>query len=515
MRKILLASPRGTVSGTALIHGYGDVLKKYITALFLLWTKEKVSRDFSFACLARKSKKEARNNFGLRARVSETILGDSRFAGTSRDTVNEFANCWRVFAGDVDNPETYLRCSEWLQDYDKDVIDSRTEDGRPVYRRNMTGSKLLVVYATPPVTFYPLALLTEDSDIFGMFDPGPMQMFEKPFGDNLAQTEKLNEVMLTLFRNKDLIFRMRHYLGYRLTMLLQANPLSALMDGSPESQGWTFDSLSGMQAWLSESVKVETDRMGFYVPIGGQWRDCMGHALTLPLAVVASLENTGEVPLDVIQHKRTERMSQVKPGDSRWTTFGQYRSFSAQLNDSEWKVPGLWTPTWMVTNQVIKAAGELPLVIGTGKAMGVRGKPTKFAGVILQRGTGRDAERLEIRIDPKPGIFHVRRGRGSEVYKITDVTNPEVREILADPLASDPYAEMFCGALNGLRHGTQGSRECQMMAANVESLAPAAEEIREDRRTLHPYDDGTQGPINAGVFNCGWGMLQPHGYGSL
>ena len=151
---------------------------------------------------------------------------------------------------------------------------------------------------------------------------------EKPFGTDLASARELNEVLHSVFSEKQ-VFRIDHYLGketvQNILVLRFANMVFA--------RGWDREGIDSIQITVAESIGIE-GRGSFYEEVGAL-RDIVQNHVLQVLALL-TMEPPASFSAEAIRDEKSKLLHTVRPLHPEEVVRGQY---TAGVVDGE-EVPG-------------------------------------------------------------------------------------------------------------------------------------------------------------------------------
>jgi glucose-6-phosphate 1-dehydrogenase len=199
--------------------------------------------------------------------VARTPMTDEEFAAYCRDKVAgtdngrwaELASGARYVHGGYDDPATYDRLAEVLDDCDR--------------LRGTAGSRAYY-FATPPRLFGPIALSLGKAGLSAPKDAGFVRVvIEKPFGWDETSARELYADLSTAFVEEQ-IFRIDHYLAKETVQ----NLLALRFANSIFEPIWNRTWVDNVQITVAETLGVG-DRGGFYETTGAMRDIVQNHVL--------------------------------------------------------------------------------------------------------------------------------------------------------------------------------------------------------------------------------------------
>jgi glucose-6-phosphate 1-dehydrogenase len=424
------------VSGVDLIifGATGDLsARKLFPALFQLDAAGLLPDDLGIIAVARQEQTTEGFHDELLAR-----MGRAR-----RQSINDAA--WQQFAQRL----TYLSA------------DFSTPSAFKGLQAELSESRTSLFYlATPPSLF---ATICEQLSTDGCLAGSCRIVLEKPIGESLDTSRKVNETLAQFFDEQD-IYRIDHYLGKETVQNLLVLRFANRFINSQ----WDQSCIDHIQITVAEKVGIE-GRWAYYDGVG-QLRDMVQNHLMQLLCLVA-MEPPNSLEAESIRDEKVKIVKALRPIDASsvkdHVVRGQY---SQGVIDGE-SVPGYFdeegceghgsdTETFVA----IKAHVDnwrwsgVPFYLRTGKRM-----PDKVTEIIIQYkalphhifGEGESAEpnRLIIRLQPNEGIemtmVSKRQSLRDKLSLQTHTLNFDFREDGDVDRIPDAYERLFLDAING------------------------------------------------------------------
>ena len=424
------------MSGVDLIifGATGDLsARKLFPALFQLDAAGLLPDDLGIIAVARQEQTTEGFHDELLAR-----MGSAR-----RQSINDTA--WQQFAQRL----TYLSA------------DFSTLSAFKGLQAELSESRTSLFYlATPPSLF---ATICEQLSTDGCLAGSCRIVLEKPIGESLDTSRKVNETLAQFFDEQD-IYRIDHYLGKETVQNLLVLRFANRFINSQ----WDQSCIDHIQITVAEKVGIE-GRWAYYDGVG-QLRDMVQNHLMQLLCLVA-MEPPNSLEAESIRDEKVKIVKALRPIDASsvkdHVVRGQY---SQGVIDGE-SVPGYFdeegceghgsdTETFVA----IKAHVDnwrwsgVPFYLRTGKRM-----PDKVTEIIIQYkalphhifGEGESAEpnRLIIRLQPNEGIemtmVSKRQSLRDKLSLQTHTLNFDFREDGDVDRIPDAYERLFLDAING------------------------------------------------------------------
>ncbi len=424
------------MSGVDLIifGATGDLsARKLFPALFQLDAAGLLPDDLGIIAVARQ--KQTTEGF------HDELL--ARMGSARRQIINDTA--WQQFAQRLTYVSADFSTPSAFKGLQAELSESRTS---------------LFYLATPPSLF---ATICEQLSTDGCLAGSCRIVLEKPIGESLDTSRKVNETLAQFFDEQD-IYRIDHYLGKETVQNLLVLRFANRFINSQ----WDQSCIDHIQITVAEKVGIE-GRWAYYDGVG-QLRDMVQNHLMQLLCLVA-MEPPNSLEAESIRDEKVKIVKALRPIDASsvkdHVVRGQY---SQGVIDGE-SVPGYFdeegceghgsdTETFVA----IKAHVDnwrwsgVPFYLRTGKRM-----PDKVTEIIIQYkalphhifGEGESAEpnRLIIRLQPNEGIemtmVSKRQSLRDKLSLQTHTLNFDFREDGDVDRIPDAYERLFLDAING------------------------------------------------------------------
>jgi glucose-6-phosphate 1-dehydrogenase len=219
----------------------------------------------------------------------------------------EFVKQCQYFSGDYDDPESFRRLAQRLEEID---------------REGHLGGNRLFYLATPP-DVYPHII--RNLGAAGLAKPKgegswTRIIIEKPFGHDLESARELNETVLEVFEEPQ-VYRIDHYLGKQTVQ----NLLVFRFGNGIFEPLWNRNYIDHVQITASESLGVEA-RAAFYESAGALRDMVQSHMLQLTSLV--SMEAPAMFDATAVRNEKIKVLQSIRPFTSdtvfKWVVRGQY-----------------------------------------------------------------------------------------------------------------------------------------------------------------------------------------------
>jgi len=351
----------------------GDLsARKLFPALLQLERLNLLDADLRIAAVARKE--QSLDDFLplLKQKMSSYMGSDA----PSDKEWERFTSRFSYVTVNFSEPDQYGELREWLDD-------ERTS---------------LFYFATPPSLFAPIC---EHLSTTNCLAGDCRIVVEKPIGENLESSVKVNETLAKYFDEKS-IYRIDHYLGKETVQ----NLLVLRFANSFINSQWDNTCIDHVQITVGEMVGIE-GRWTYYDKVG-QLRDMVQNHL-LQLVCLVAMEPPAFFDADQVRDEKLRVLRAIRPVLLDEVVCGQYQEYETELG----------RPSNTETYVAMKLAIEnwrwagVPFYIRTGKQLGRRASEIVITfkqrphDIFRRNGNGAidsQPNRLIIRLQPSEGL---------------------------------------------------------------------------------------------------------------
>jgi glucose-6-phosphate 1-dehydrogenase len=236
--------------------------------------------------------------------VKEFLLGILEKNGEALDEKlwGQIARCMIFLSGDFEQPDTYKRLSDLLEQEDK---------------KDDLGGNVLFYMAVADRFFATIAKMLGEAGLVSAQAKGFRRLIvEKPFGHDLESARSLNACLLKYLKEEQ-IYRIDHFLGKETVQNIMALRFA---NGLFEPI-WNRDRIDHVQITVAESIGVET--RGKFYEATGALRDMVPNHL-FQLVAMTAMEPPVSFDAEDIRAKKAEIFKAVHPLSMSDVVRGQY-----------------------------------------------------------------------------------------------------------------------------------------------------------------------------------------------
>ena len=460
----------------------GDLsARKLFPALFQLERLNLLDEDLRIAAVARTQ--QSLENFlpVLKDKMSSYMGEDA----PSDDEWASFTTRFSYISVNFSEPDQYGELREWLND-------DRTS---------------LFYFATPPSLFAPIC---EHLSTTNCLAGDCRIVVEKPIGENLESSIKVNETLAKYFDEKS-IYRIDHYLGKETVQ----NLLVLRFANSFINSQWDNTCIDHVQITVGEMVGIE-GRWSYYDKVG-QLRDMVQNHLMQLMCLVA-MEPPNSLKAESIRDEKVKIVRALRRIDSQSVNEkvvrGQYingwirgTAVPGYLDEDGAEMDSSNTETYIAIKAHIDnwRWSGVPFYLRTGKRL-----PEKVTEIVIQYkslphnifGDGANIpNKLVIRLQPNEGIElsmvskkQSLKERMSLQSHLLDLDFREGSDLVRIP---DAYERLFLDAIQGDQSLFVGREEIEESWRWCDGLIAACQD---QSVPALPYQAGSWGPAKAEVL---------------
>jgi len=412
----------------------------------------------------------------------------SSYMGNDAPTEEEWASFTKRFSYvsvNFSEPDQYGELRDWLDD-------ERVS---------------LFYFATPPSLFAPIC---EHLSATNCLAGDCRIVVEKPIGENLESSVKVNETLAKYFDEKA-IYRIDHYLGKETVQ----NLLVLRFANSFINSQWDNTCIDHVQITVGEMVGIE-GRWSYYDKVG-QLRDMVQNHLMQLMCLVA-MEPPNSLEAESIRDEKVKIVRALRRIDAQSVTEkvvrGQYingwirgTAVPGYLDEDGCEMDSSDTETYIAIKAHIDnwRWSGVPFYLRTGKRL-----PEKVTEIVIQYkslphnifGTGANIpNKLVIRLQPNEGIelsmVSKKQSLKERMSLQSHLLDLDFREGSDLDRIPDAYERLFLDAIQGDQSLFVGREEIEESWRWCDQLIAAC---KEQQVPALPYQAGSWGPAKAEVL---------------
>jgi len=460
----------------------GDLsARKLFPALFQLERLNLLEDDLRIAAVARTQQSLEDFLPVLKGKMSSYMGNDA----PTEDEWASFTQRFSYVSVNFSEPDQYGELRDWLDD-------ERVS---------------LFYFATPPSLFAPIC---EHLSTTNCLAGDCRIVVEKPIGENLESSVKVNETLAKYFDEKA-IYRIDHYLGKETVQ----NLLVLRFANSFINSQWDNTCIDHVQITVGEMVGIE-GRWSYYDKVG-QLRDMVQNHLMQLMCLVA-MEPPNSLEAESIRDEKVKIVRALRRIDAQSVTEkvvrGQYingwirgTAVPGYLDEDGCEMDSSDTETYIAIKAHIDnwRWSGVPFYLRTGKRL-----PEKVTEIVIQYkslphnifGTGANIpNKLVIRLQPNEGIelsmVSKKQSLKERMSLQSHLLDLDFREGSDLDRIPDAYERLFLDAIQGDQSLFVGREEIEESWRWCDQLIAAC---KEQQVPALPYQAGSWGPAKAEVL---------------
>ena len=460
----------------------GDLsARKLFPALFQLERLNLLEDDLRIAAVARTQQSLEDFLPVLKGKMSSYMGNDA----PSEEEWASFTKRFSYVSVNFSEPDQYGELRDWLDD-------ERVS---------------LFYFATPPSLFAPIC---EHLSTTNCLAGDCRIVVEKPIGENLESSVKVNETLAKYFDEKA-IYRIDHYLGKETVQ----NLLVLRFANSFINSQWDNTCIDHVQITVGEMVGIE-GRWSYYDKVG-QLRDMVQNHLMQLMCLVA-MEPPNSLEAESIRDEKVKIVRALRRIDAQSVTEkvvrGQYingwirgTAVPGYLDEDGCEMDSSDTETYIAIKAHIDnwRWSGVPFYLRTGKRL-----PEKVTEIVIQYkslphnifGTGANIpNKLVIRLQPNEGIelsmVSKKQSLKERMSLQSHLLDLDFREGSDLDRIPDAYERLFLDAIQGDQSLFVGREEIEESWRWCDQLIAAC---KEQQVPALPYQAGSWGPAKAEVL---------------
>lgn len=391
------------------------------------------------------------------------------------DVVRKLLEKVHYIDGNLDDPSFYARLKKFLA--------TLTADGRPCDNR-------IYYLATYPELYSHVFEGLKGEDLDNQDNGWVRLMIEKPIGNNLASSKKLNNLLHQYF-DESQIYRLDHYLGKETLQ----NILTFRFANGIFEPLLNRDYVDHIQISALENFGIG-QRGGYYDKVGSL-RD-VGQNHQLQMLAFATMGDPGEFTNEAVTRERIKVLQALKPLPES-VAFGQYEGYKDELNvDPESKTDTFYAFKTFIQNDRFEG---VPIYIRAGKKLGISVPEIAEVSIVFKESSRGPFKHLKSGMAPNALIFRIQPNEGIVLKILTKKPGNEV-ELESDYMQycyrpgngthylPDPYEKLISDTINGDQTFFNDAKEVEAQWAFIDPLIA-------QRGEPEVYKAGTMGPKRA------------------
>lgn len=424
---------------TLIIFGAtGDlVAKKIIPSLFNLYKENFFKEKFQIVAFARRD--YSNGKFSEIIENSLKTYSNKNYI-ENKDKLTDFYNLFTYEVGDFYNIESFKNLKSLLNSIDKNS--------------GIVTEKIFYL-AVPPEYYKDLFKNISDSELLGKKSGhGSKILVEKPFGENLASAERLEETLSELF-DEEQIYRIDHYLAKWVVDNISSFRESNIIF----EPSWNSNYIEKINIVILEKLGVE-NRGKFYDSVGALRDVGQNHLLeilallTMELPKIKTTEN-----YRISRAKLLSKLKKFTPEEIiKNTKRGQYKGYR-EINNVD---NNSSTETYFKVKCTIDDDRwrDVEITLESGKRFR---ESEKYFEIIFKPTNGNERNSIKFTIEPEESITIKFNTRKSIQKEITTRILKDEFEINESNQYIAEYTQLLIDAFNGEQKNFVSSDEVKNM----------------------------------------------------
>lgn len=351
---------------------------------------------------------------------------------------------------------------------------------------NLPGNKVLY-FATMPQHFPTITKFLLESSLVTDAQkeyPWARLVYEKPFGQDLESSQRLNTFLMQAFDEKQ-IFRIDHYLGKELV----GNISLVRFTNRIFEPLWNRNHIGSVHITIKETLGIE--QRGLYFDQYGQLKDMVQSHL-LQLLALTAMESPGELSAHNIRDAKAALLSKVRIDE---VLFGQYEGYLQE----QFVNPNSTTDTFCAIRLFIdnERWQGVPFYLITGKALDKKETTIELKFKLAKCPLNfcpSEPNSLIFKIHPDDGLYlRLNTKLPGAAYEVAPVSMDFCHNCLFGPNTPEAYETLLTDVI-------RGDQAAFVRTDEVEQSWKIIDAITATDNKLHVYTRGSKGPEKMSSF---------------
>lgn len=347
-------------------------------------------------------------------------------------------------------------------------------------KHNLPGNRILY-FATMPQHFPTITKFLLESNLVHTKQTSSAWtrlVYEKPFGQDLASSQTLNNFLLQAFAEEQ-IFRIDHYLGKELV----GNIALARFTNRIFEPLWNNEHIESVHISIKETLGVE--QRGAYYDSYGQLKDMVQSHMLQLLALVA-MESPGELTAHNIRNAKATILNNIRVDQ---VIQGQYDGYLQEKDVN----PTSTTNTFSALRIFVDNDRwqGVPFYLITGKKLDTKETTIELRFKMAKcplTSCPSEPNALILKIYPDDGIYLRLNAKIPGIaYEVAPVRMDFCHSCLFGPNTPEAYEVLLADVI-------RGDQAAFLRADEVEASWRIIDTIASQHHKLHPYKCGSKGP---------------------